>query len=221
MSNIIELQDISKTYYAGKKAEVKAVNKASFKIKEGEFIAIIGRSGSGKSTLMNLLGLLDKPTSGKYLLDGANVTRAHDKKMARIRLRKIGFVFQSFNLLPRMSVLNNVLLPTVYSHLPARKKRALNIIKSVGLLKYADKKIDELSGGEKQRVAVARALINDPEIILADEPTGNLDVKTGKDIMALLRGLAVKGKTVILVTHDLELTKGVDRVITIEDGRIK
>lgn len=220
MNSIIKVEKLSKIYHKGKESEVRAINNASFCINKGDFIAIVGRSGSGKSTLMNLLGLLDKPTSGRYVLDGVNIARARDRQMARIRLRKIGFVFQSFNLLPRMSVLNNVLLPTAYSHIPRRKERALSIIKSVGLLRYARKRVDELSGGEKQRVAIARALINDPEIILADEPTGNLDVKTGKEIMELLRKLTKKGRTVILVTHDLELTKNVDKVITIVDGRV-
>jgi len=221
MDGIIKLEKLSKIYHRGKESEVRAVKEASFNIGKGDFIAIVGRSGSGKSTLMNLLGLLDKPTSGKYILDGENVSKARDKKLAKLRLRKIGFVFQSFNLLPRMSVLSNVLLPTAYSHIPHRKKRALEIIKSVGLSKYARKRVDELSGGEKQRVAIARALINDPEIILADEPTGNLDVKTGREIMELLRNLTQHGHTVILVTHDLELTKDVDKVITIVDGKVK
>lgn len=221
MPKIIELKNLSKTYHAGKKSQVKAVNDVSFSINVGEFVAIVGRSGSGKSSLMNLIGLLDRPSSGQYLLDGEDVTRIRDTKAAYIRSRKIGFVFQSFNLLARASVINNVLLPTTYARIPERKKRAINIIKSVGLGRYIHKRVDELSGGEKQRVAIARSLINDPEIILADEPTGNLDVKTGREIMELLRGLTKKGKTVILVTHDLELAKGVDRIIRIEDGRVK
>lgn len=221
MKKIIEVNKINRTYHAGKKSEVKAVNNVSFSIGRGEFIAIVGRSGSGKSSLMNLLGLLDKPNSGQYFLDGDDVTRLRDKKAAHLRSHKIGFVFQSFNLLPRASVLNNVLLPTNYSRVPERKKRAIEIIKSVGLGQYVNKRVDELSGGEKQRVAIARSLINSPEIILADEPTGNLDVKTGKEIMDLLRELTNSGKTVILVTHDLELARGVDRVIKIEDGKIK
>lgn len=220
MKRIIEVKKICRIYHASKKSEVKAVNNVSFTINSGEFIAIVGKSGSGKSSLMNLLGLLDKPTSGQYFLFGNNVTRLRDKKAAQIRSHKIGFVFQSFNLLPRASVLNNVLLPTNYSRLPERHKRAIEIIKSVGLGHYVNKKVDELSGGEKQRVAIARSLINNPEIILADEPTGNLDVKTGKEIMELLRGLTNNGKTVILVTHDLELARGVDRVIKIEDGKV-
>jgi len=221
MKKIIEVKKINRTYHAGKKSEVKAVNDVSFSINRGEFIAIVGRSGSGKSSLMNLLGLLDKSDSGQYFLDGENVTRLRDKKAARIRSHKIGFVFQSFNLLSRASAINNILLPTNYSRVPQRKKKAIAILKSVGLGQYINKRVDELSGGEKQRVAIARALINDPEIILADEPTGNLDVKTGQEIMELLRKLTSKGKTVILVTHDLELAKGVDRVIKIEDGKVK
>lgn len=220
MPKIIELKNLSKTYHAGKKSQVKAVNDVSFSINVGEFVAIVGRSGSGKSSLMNLIGLLDRPSSGQYLLDGEDVTRIRDTKAAYIRSRKIGFVFQSFNLLARASVINNVLLPTTYARIPERKKRAINIIKSVGLGRYIHKRVDELSGGEKQRVAIARSLINDPEIILADEPTGNLDVKTGREIMDLLRALTKKGKTVILVTHDLELAKGVDRTIKIEDGKV-
>lgn len=220
MPKIIELKNVSKTYHAGKKSQVKAVNDVSFNISRGEFIAIVGRSGSGKSSLMNLVGLLDRSSSGQYVLDGENVTRIRDTKAAYIRSRKIGFVFQSFNLLARASVINNVLLPTTYARIPERKKRAINIIKSVGLGRYIYKRVDELSGGEKQRVAIARSLINDPEIILADEPTGNLDVKTGREIMNLLRALTKKGKTVILVTHDLELAKGVDRTIKIEDGKV-
>ncbi len=220
MPKIIELKNVSKTYHAGKKSQVKAVNDVSFNISRGEFIAIVGRSGRGKSSLMNLVGLLDRSSSGQYVLDGENVTRIRDTKAAYIRSRKIGFVFQSFNLLARASVINNVLLPTTYARIPERKKRAINIIKSVGLGRYIYKRVDELSGGEKQRVAIARSLINDPEIILADEPTGNLDVKTGREIMNLLRALTKKGKTVILVTHDLELAKGVDRTIKIEDGKV-
>lgn len=220
MPKIIELKNLSKTYHAGKKSQVKAVNDVSFSINVGEFVAIVGRSGSGKSSLMNLIGLLDRPSSGQYLLDGEDVTRIRDTKAAYIRSRKIGFVFQSFNLLARASVINNVLIPTTYARIPERKKRAISIIKSVGLGRYIHKRVDELSGGEKQRVAIARSLINDPEIILADEPTGNLDVKTGREIMDLLRALTKKGKTVILVTHDLELAKGVDRTIKIEDGKV-
>lgn len=220
MSKIIELTKINKTYYAGKSSEVKAVKDVTLAIKSGEFVAIVGRSGSGKSSLMNILGLLDNPSSGQYILDGENVTKLRDRKAAYLRSRKIGFVFQSFNLLSRASVLNNVLLPTGYSRIPDRKAKAIAIIKSVGLGRYVNKRVEELSGGEKQRVAIARALINDPEIILADEPTGNLDVKTGKEIMELLRGLTQKGKTVILVTHDLELARGVDRTIKIEDGKV-
>ncbi|MBP6930198.1 ABC transporter ATP-binding protein [Patescibacteria group bacterium] len=221
MVKIIELKKVCKTYHPGKKSQVKAICNVSVNIEKGEFIAIVGRSGSGKSTLMNLLGLLDKPSSGSYILDGENITKVRDKKSAFLRAKKIGFVFQSFNLLPRATVLNNVLLPTAYSHIKNKKEKAMSIIKSVGLGRYASKKVDELSGGEKQRVAIARALINDPEIILADEPTGNLDVKTGKEIMKLLSELTKKGKTVILVTHDLELAKGVDRIIKIEDGKVK
>lgn len=220
MPKIIELKNLSKTYHAGKKSQVKAVNDVSFSINVGEFVAIVGRSGSGKSSLMNLIGLLDRSSGGQYLLDGEDVTRIRDTKAAYIRSRKIGFVFQSFNLLARASVINNVLLPTTYARIPERKKRAISIIKSVGLGRYIHKRVDELSGGEKQRVAIARSLINDPEIILADEPTGNLDVKTGREIMDLLRALTKKGKTVILVTHDLELAKGVDRTIKIEDGKV-
>lgn len=218
--SIIKLSQVSKFYKFGKKHQFCAVDRATFGVKKNEFIAIIGKSGSGKSTLLNMLGLLDKPTHGKYLLNGCDVSRISDRRAAHIRSDVIGFVFQSFNLLTRASALENVLLPTTYHKINERKSKAMTLLKKVGLKGKEKQRIDELSGGERQRVAIARSLMNDPDIILADEPTGNLDTKTGREIMNLLRELNKQGKTIILVTHDLVLTRGVDRVVKIEDGKI-
>lgn len=220
--NVIELKNIYKTYRSGK-LEVKAVRNVNVSVKEGEMVAIMGPSGSGKSTLMHIIGLLDRPTRGTLLINGKKLNmEMPDKRLARIRSEKIGFVFQQFNLLPRTSALANVLMPATY--MPGGKskyiERANELLAGVGLTGREKHKPNELSGGETQRVAIARALINDPEIILADEPTGNLDSKSGKDVMKVLKDLNKKGKTVILITHDQKIANQAGRIIKILDGRV-
>jgi len=220
MKYIIETKKLTKIY--GKdRLEVKALNSVDLKIKQGEFVAIMGPSGSGKSTLLNILGCLDKPTSGSYLLENkAIVDKTKAQTLAKIRREKIGFIFQTFNLLPRTSALNNVILPAIYSGLKNRKQKAQELLIHVGLAKRLNNKPNELSGGEQQRVSIARALMNKPQIILADEPTGNLDSKTGVSIMKLLRQLNKEGVTIIAVTHDNNIAKQTDRTIKMEDGKI-
>ena len=218
---LIELKNVSKTYKLGKNIKVAALKNASFDIKEGELIAIMGPSGSGKSTLMHILGLLDKPESGSYKLIGEEISKKSEKEISRLRNEKIGFVFQTFNLLPRASALDNVMLPRVYCHTKKHKKAdGMRVLKQVGLSKRADHKPNELSGGEQQRVAIARSLINNPQIILADEPTGNLDSKSATEIMKILESLNKKGTTVIVVTHEEIIAKMAKRIIRIKDGRV-
>jgi putative ABC transport system ATP-binding protein len=202
--------------------KIHALKGISIQIREGEYIAIVGKSGSGKSTLMHIVGLLDSPTSGKIMLNGKDVSHLSEKELARIRNVEIGFVFQAFNLLQRTSVLDNVILPLKYSKVPRSEwnKKAIEAIKLVGLEDRIYNKSNELSGGQKQRVAIARALINNPSIILADEPTGNLDTKTGEEIVKLFRKLHEQGKTIIIVTHDEELAEIAKRKIVIQDGEI-
>lgn len=217
---IIETKKLSKIYGKGR-TEVKALDKVDLKITKGEFVAIMGSSGSGKSTLLNILGCLDKPTSGSYLLENkAIVDKTKAETLAKIRREKIGFIFQTFNLLPRTSALNNVILPAIYSGLKNRKQKAKELLEKVGLEKRLNNKPNELSGGEQQRVSIARALMNKPQIILADEPTGNLDSKTGVGIMKLLRELNKEGVTIIAVTHDINIAKQTDRIIKMQDGKI-
>lgn len=195
----------------------------SFTVNPGEFVAITGPSGSGKSTLMNILGCLDTPTSGTYLLEGLNVAELTDDELAEVRALRIGFVFQSFNLLPRMSVLDNVTLPLAYTDVPRRERemRAVHALRSVGLpVDHYDHRTNELSGGQMQRVAIARALVNDPAIILADEPTGNLDSVTGRQVMDTFHALKRAGKTIVLITHDASVAAEADRAIQIRDGRV-
>ncbi|MCX6725838.1 MAG: ABC transporter ATP-binding protein [Candidatus Shapirobacteria bacterium] len=191
-------------------------------IKKNEFISIVGPSGSGKSTLMHLIGLLDTPTSGRIFLDNENISQLSEERMAKLRNQKIGFVFQTFNLIPRTSALANVELPLIYAGVPdeQRKERALKMLQAMGLGERVNHFPNQLSGGEQQRVAIARALINNPSLILADEPTGNLDSKTGAQIMEILKKLKKDGNTVVLVTHDLEVAKIADRIIKIYDGKI-
>ena len=217
---MIECKDLVKTYKNGDN-ETTVLKGVSFNIKDGEFIAVMGPSGSGKSTLMHILGCLDNPTSGTYMLEGKEVTdNTSNSTLAFIRRDKIGFIFQTFNLLPRTSALNNVLLPAIYSGIKNRKSKAMELLKKVGLEKKIKNNPNQLSGGEQQRVAIARSLMNDPLIILADEPTGNLDSKSGKEVMKLLRDLNKEGKTIIVVTHDKIIADEADRIINMKDGRI-
>ena len=224
-STIIELIDITKVYGVGD-VQVTALDGVSLSIKTGEFVAIMGPSGSGKSTLMNILGCLDRPTSGHYLLAGEDVSDLNKAQLAKIRNRRLGFIFQSYNLLPRTTALENVILPLVYNRngtaLPIEKQRekALELLAAVGLSERAHHLPQELSGGQAQRVAIARALINDPALILADEPTGNLDSKSGSEIMSILSELHTQGRTIVIVTHDLVVAKRASRIIHFLDGRI-
>ena len=216
----IELQNVSKIYKSGE-TQFKALDEISFEIKSGEFMAIFGPSGSGKSTLMHLIGGLDKPTSGTITVGGQNLNNMNDRQLARYRNEKVGFVFQTFNLLQGTNSLNNVVLPLIYSRYKGdRKTKATEILQEVGLGQKLKNKPGQLSGGEQQRVSIARALVNDPEIILADEPTGNLDSKNGLAIFELLGDLNQKGKTVIVVTHEETLAEKADRVIRVIDGRL-
>lgn len=221
-SVIIEMKNITKTYVVGLD-EVHALRGISLSVRKNEYIAVMGPSGSGKSTLMNIIGCLDTPTTGIYLFNGINVGDMDDNQLARIRNKEIGFVFQTFNLIPRSNALHNVELPLIYANVPAdeRKKRAIQALESVGLGDRIHHKPNELSGGQRQRVAIARALINNPSIILADEPTGNLDSKTGEEIMQLFEELHKKGNTIILVTHEEYIAEHARRIIRIRDGLIE
>jgi len=218
---LIKTEQLVKSYCAGL-VEVRALNGVSLEIAAGEYVALMGASGSGKSTLMHVLGCLDTPTSGKYWFDGRDVTTLDDVELARLRNREIGFVFQSFNLLARLSAQGNVQLPMVYAGTPIKERtaRAAELLDLVGLKDRMKHRPNELSGGEMQRVALARSLANKPRIILADEPTGNLDSRTGKDIMRLFDDLAAKGNTIILVTHDQSVAEHARRVIRLSDGVI-
>ena len=218
---IITMTDITKVYSIGGE-EVRALDGANLTIREGEFVSIIGPSGSGKSTLMNIIGCLDVADSGEYILDGQSIEQYSEEELARIRNKKIGFVFQNFNLLSRMSALSNVELPLIYQrlHISERREMALRALERVGLTDRSSHKPAELSGGQQQRVAIARALATNPAILLADEPTGNLDSKTGDDIIALFHELHRAGDTIILITHNEEIAKQAQRRIRIMDGRV-
>jgi len=217
---LIETKDLSKVYRMGT-VEVRALCGLNLKIDAGELVAIMGPSGSGKSTLMNLLGCLDQPSSGEYLLDGTRVASLNDNQLAQIRNQKIGFVFQSYNLLARTSAYDNVMIPLIYSRRDNRNQRVLEALKAVGLADRSHHKPNELSGGEQQRVAIARALINDPAIIMADEPTGNLDSKTGVEIMGIFQRLnRDRGITVVFVTHAQEIAEYTHRVLRLRDGEL-
>ena len=225
MSAVVQLADVHKTYRTGE-VDVRAVRGVSFAIEKGEFVALMGASGSGKSTLMNLLGCLDRPTRGRYLLDGTDVSRLDRNALADIRNRKLGFVFQSFNLLARTSALENVELPLLYSagkELTARdtRERGMRALATVGLADRAGHYPNQLSGGQQQRVAVARALINEPEVILADEPTGNLDSRTSVELMGVFQGLNDAGITVVMVTHEHDIARFAQRNIVMKDGVVQ
>lgn len=218
---LIEIREITKVYRLGE-ARLSALRGVDLDVREGEFVSIMGRSGSGKSTLMNILGCLDNPTAGTYHLAGRDVSRLGERELARVRNREIGFVFQSFNLLPRATARRNVELPLVYRGLPARerRRRAGEALAAVGLTDRAEHRPSELSGGQGQRVAIARALVTRPRILLADEPTGNLDSATATEILALFREIHAMGNTVILVTHEDDVARQAGRIIHIQDGRI-
>jgi len=218
---IISTKDLAKIYHLGK-IEVPALKGININIEKGEFVAIMGASGSGKSTLMHLIGCLDRPSSGTITIDGIETSHMEKDELAELRNKKIGFVFQSFNLLPRMNALGNVELPLLYANIPKEKRRekAINAMKMVNLEDRMNHKPSELSGGQQQRVAIARALINSPAIILADEPTGNLDSKSGVEIIGILRKLNEEGHTVIMVTHDRNVGENVRRIIILKDGEV-
>ena len=218
---MIDIKDMSKIYEMGEN-KVYALNHINLNIKEHEFVSIIGPSGSGKSTLMNMLGCLDVPTEGTYILDGKPISKMSDDELANIRNKKIGFVFQGFNLLPKLTAIENVELPLIYQNVPSkeRRERAKKALASVGLEDRVNHTPNELSGGQQQRVAIARALITNPPLILADEPTGNLDSKSGKEVMEIFKKLNEQGNTIVLITHDNDVAKQAKRIIRIQDGRL-
>ena len=219
---LIETRDLWKTYRMGDE-EIHALRGVSVQIERGEYVAIMGPSGSGKSTLMNLIGCLDTPTKGSYLLNEKEVAEMNDDELAQIRNEEIGFVFQTFNLLPRATALHNVELPLIYAGVPGklRQERAKAALEKVDLMSRASHRPNELSGGQRQRVAIARALVNDPSILLADEPTGNLDSKTGNEIMGVFERLHASGNTIVLVTHEADIAAYAHRVIHIRDGQVE
>ena len=217
------MNGIVKRYYEGKENELEILHGMDLTVRQGDFVAIVGESGSGKSTLMNIIGALDKPTAGTYLLDGTNVQAMTDSQLSVIRNKKIGFVFQNFNLIGRTSALKNVELPMLYAHVPPRQRtqRARELLAAVGMADRADHQPNELSGGQKQRVAIARAMANDPSLLLADEPTGALDSATSRTVMDIFHRLnRQQGKTIVLITHSQQLAEECPRILTLNDGRI-
>lgn len=221
ISKVIELKDIHKSYRIGD-SEFTVLKGIDLQIEEGEFIALMGPSGSGKSTLLNIVGCLDRPTSGQFLLLGQEISQTSDDELARVRREELGFIFQTFNLIGRISVLKNVEVPMMLSGVTRekRKERALNLLESVGIAHRSNFSPQNISGGERQRVAIARALANNPKIIIADEPTGNLDLKNSNEVMKILSNLYKEGRTIIMVTHNPEITENCSRVIRLRDGRI-
>ena len=222
-TNVIDMQGIVKRYYEGEPNELEILHGIDLKVFQGEFVSIVGESGSGKSTLMNMIGALDRPTEGQYFLGGRDISKLQDEELSDIRNQEIGFVFQNFCLIPRMSAVRNVEIPLMYANMPPkqRRERAMELLALVGLEERADHKPNELSGGQNQRVAIARAMANDPHILLADEPTGALDSKTGHLVMDIFHRLhEEQDKTIVLITHSQELAHETERMITISDGRI-
>jgi putative ABC transport system ATP-binding protein len=216
---VLEVRDVTKHYRMGTEV-VRALDGVSLAIHRGEYVAIMGASGSGKSTLLNILGCLDLPTSGQYFLGGQDVATLSQSALALVRGRRVGFVFQTFELLPRATALKNVELPLVYARVPGRRERAVEALKRVGLGDRMDHRPNQLSGGQRQRVAVARALAQQPDILLADEPTGNLDSRTGQEILALFEQLNREGQTIVIVTHDADIARRCRRVVRLSDGKI-
>lgn len=220
---VIRMENIIKRYYVGKPNELEILHGINLEVQKGEFVSIVGESGSGKSTLMNIIGVLDRQTEGNYFLEGQDVNQMRDEVRSAIRNKRIGFVFQNFNLLPRANALKNVMVPLMYSDMREKnqKERAMEMLRMVGMEERAGHRPNELSGGQKQRVAIARAMINDPAIILADEPTGALDSKTGHMVMDLFHKLhEEQGKTIVLITHSQELARETSRIVTLFDGNI-
>lgn len=216
---MIHLKDITKTYDMGS-VQVQVLRGITLNVKEGEFLSIIGPSGSGKSTLMNMIGCLDVPTTGEYYLDGKEISTYNEKQLSKIRNQKIGFIFQKFNLLPKLSALENVELPLIYRGMSSKERmqKSIEALEKVGLSDRMSHKPTELSGGQQQRVAIARALAGDPPVLLADEPTGNLDSKSGSDVINLIHELSNEGKTIVLITHDIDVAHEAQRIVTIKDG---
>ncbi|UCH35314.1 MAG: ABC transporter ATP-binding protein [Armatimonadota bacterium] len=218
--SLVDLQDVTKIYRAGS-VDVPALRGVDLNVEPGEFVAIMGRSGSGKTTMLNVLGCVDRPTHGRYLLAGEDVRRLNDGQLSALRLRRIGFVFQTYNLLPGMSALDNVMLPTIYSGRPRAAEAAREVLVRVGLAGREHHRPAQLSGGEQQRVAIARSLINGPSLILADEPTGNLDTRIGEEVLGLFQDLNRDGITILLVTHEEQIAEHARRIVRLRDGRIE